>query len=31
MKIAMTVNGKSVSRDVADNTLLVEYIRDHFD
>jgi len=29
MKIAMTVNGKSVSRDVPDNTLLVEYIRDH--
>ena len=29
MKIAMTVNGKSVSRDVKDNTLLVEYIRDH--
>ena len=29
MKIAMTVNGKSVSRDVADNTLLVEYIRDN--
>ena len=29
MKIAMTVNGKSVSRDVTDNTLLVEYIRDH--
>ena len=29
MKIAMTVNGKSVSRDVAGNTLLVEYIRDH--
>ncbi|MBT7342133.1 MAG: 2Fe-2S iron-sulfur cluster binding domain-containing protein, partial [Rhodobacteraceae bacterium] len=25
----MTVNGKSVSRDVAGNTLLVEYIRDH--
>ena len=29
MKIAMTVNGKSVSRDVAGNTLLVEYIRDY--
>ena len=29
MKITMTVNGKSVSRDVAGNTLLVEYIRDH--
>ena len=29
MKIAMTVNGKLVSRDVAGNTLLVEYIRDH--
>ena len=29
MKIAMTVNGKSVSRDVTENTLLVEYIRDH--
>jgi|TARA_B110000046_G_scaffold163587_1_gene178593 carbon-monoxide dehydrogenase small subunit len=29
MKIAMTVNGKSVSREVSDNTLLVEYIRDH--
>ena len=29
MIIAMTVNGKSVSRDVAGNTLLVEYIRDH--
>ena len=29
MKIAMTVNGKPVSREVADNTLLVEYIRDH--
>jgi carbon-monoxide dehydrogenase small subunit len=28
MKITMTVNGKSVSRDVAGNTLLVEYIRD---
>ena len=29
MKIAMTVNGKSVSREVSDNTLLVEYIRDN--
>ena len=29
MKITMTVNGKSVSRDVAGNTLLVDYIRDH--
>ena len=29
MKIAMIVNGKPVSREVADNTLLVEYIRDH--
>ena len=29
MKVTMTVNGKSVSRDVAGNTLLVEYIRDH--
>ena len=29
MKIAITVNGKSVSRDVAGNTLLVEYLRDH--
>ena len=29
MKITMTVNGKSVSRDVGGNTLLVEYIRDH--
>ena len=29
MKITMTVNSKSVSRDVAGNTLLVEYIRDH--
>ena len=29
MKIAMIVNGKSVSREVSDNTLLVEYIRDH--
>ena len=29
MKVTMTVNGKSVSRDVAGTTLLVEYIRDH--
>jgi len=29
MKVTMTVNGKSVSRDVAGITLLVEYIRDH--
>jgi carbon-monoxide dehydrogenase small subunit len=29
MKIAMIVNRKSVSREVSDNTLLVEYIRDH--
>lgn len=29
MKVTMTVNGKSVSRDVAGNTLLVGYIRDH--
>ncbi|WP_347831528.1 (2Fe-2S)-binding protein [uncultured Planktomarina sp.] len=29
MKIAMIVNGKSVFREVSDNTLLVEYIRDH--
>ena len=29
MKIAMIVNGKSVSREVSDNTLLIEYIRDH--
>ena len=29
MKIAMIVNGKSVSREVSDSTLLVEYIRDH--
>ncbi len=29
MKLAMTVNGKSVSREVSDNTLLVDYIRDH--
>ena len=29
MKISMTVNGQSVSCDVTDNTLLVEYIRDH--
>ena len=29
MKVTMNVNGKSVSRDVAGNTLLVEYIRDH--
>ena len=29
MKVTMTVNGKSVSRDVAGNTLLVEYIRDN--
>ncbi len=29
MKIAMIVNSKSVSREVSDNTLLVEYIRDH--
>jgi carbon-monoxide dehydrogenase small subunit len=28
-KIAMTVNGKAVSREVPDNTLLVEYIREH--
>ncbi len=25
----MIVNGKSVSREVSDNTLLVEYLRDH--
>ena len=29
MRISMTVNGQSVSCDVTDNTLLVEYIRDH--
>ena len=29
MKITMIVNRKSVSREVSDNTLLVEYIRDH--
>ena len=29
MKIAITVNRKSVCREVSDNTLLVEYIRDH--
>ena len=29
MKISMTVNRQSVSCDVTDNTLLVEYIRDH--
>ena len=29
MKVEMTVNGKPVSREVPDNTLLVEYIRDH--
>ena len=29
MKISMTVNWQSVSCDVTDNTLLVEYIRDH--
>ena len=29
MKITMIVNRKSVSREVPDNTLLVEYIRDH--
>lgn len=28
-KIAMNVNGKAVSGDVPDNTLLVEYIREH--
>ncbi len=28
-KIAMNVNGKAVSREVPDNTLLVEYIREH--
>jgi len=28
-KISMTVNGKAVSRDVPDNTLLVEYIREN--
>ncbi len=27
--VAMTVNGKSVSADVEDRTLLVEYLRDH--
>ena len=27
--IAMKVNGKAVSRSVADNTLLVEYLREH--
>ncbi len=28
-KISMTVNGKAVSRDVPDNTLLVEFIREN--
>ncbi|GHA42620.1 hypothetical protein GCM10008927_03920 [Amylibacter ulvae] len=28
-KITMTVNGKAASKDVSDNTLLVEYIREH--
>ena len=28
-KIAMNVKGKAVSREVPDNTLLVEYIREH--
>ena len=28
-RVAMTVNGKSVSADVEDRTLLVEYLRDH--
>lgn len=28
-KVSMNVNGKSVSREVPDNTLLVEYIREH--
>jgi carbon-monoxide dehydrogenase small subunit len=27
--INLTINGKSVSADVADNTLLVEFIREH--
>ncbi|AUH34712.1 (2Fe-2S)-binding protein [Paracoccus tegillarcae] len=27
-KVSMTVNGKAVSRDVPDNTLLVEYLRE---
>ena len=29
MKLTMTVNGKAVSRDVPDNTLLVEFLREH--
>jgi len=28
MQVSMTVNGKAVSADVADNTLLVEFIRE---
>ncbi len=28
-QISMTVNGKAVSADVPDNTLLVEYLREH--
>ena len=28
-KISMTVNGKAVSRDVPDNTLLVEFLREN--
>ncbi len=27
--VSMTVNGKSVSRDIEDRTLLVEFLRDH--
>ena len=29
VKLTMTVNGKAVSRDVPDNTLLVEFLREH--
>lgn len=29
MKVAMTVNGEAVSRDVPDETLLVTYLREH--
>ena len=28
-RVAMTINGKSVSADVEDRTLLVEYLREH--
>ncbi|MEM6635744.1 MAG: (2Fe-2S)-binding protein [Pseudomonadota bacterium] len=28
-EVSMTVNGKSIARDVPDNTLLVEFLREH--